>query len=592
MIEVNPRVKDALRSGMYPKNYRINVLNDDGTTDFTLNNTELVSESVKIDERMCSGDTLKFGLCEGSSIEFQYFNHDNTNYPNIRGRRIQVFVDVQYKDADGELDWESIPLGFFDIQECSTQFSTGIMKASGFNKLRSEYLDEKCNDAIIEAATIGDMGRSGETSIGTFLQQALGEFAVEPDYTVINDTSAYQQHIVYNALDKNNYIYEKNGDTYTQIMIDGVPAVLFPARYALDVGGYQRDGYVRGVFNLDLINEYVISIYENNPISEYYMYDSDSSQYVSVWDYCMNQLRNYHVQFYTQITLISDYDDSVLKTRYGYNVAHVATVFAIGWSIEPYTENPDINAITARHRSEWEQYETELNAIMGNIIWAEVRDDDAMERNLVFTQAEAEALPDVTLRELQSAVFETSAEFGQLSRVTDLFEGVSLSRERLFPADDLYPANDLYPQGVSESTFKSMYEKLWTDSVGEQKFRKLYITYKGLDEEQREKEFVLERTVNADGTTDYYCDDNWLFKNLVWTAAQVGDYADAMVLKMRGIKWFPFEMWCAGLPYIEVGDELEIISKDGTYTSYVLQRTLNGIQNLKDTYINGSLDIF
>ena len=65
-----------------------------------------------------------------------------------------------------------------------------------------------------------------------------------------------------------------------------------------------------------------------------------------------------------------------------------------------------------------------------------------------------------------------------------------------------------------------------------------------------------------------------------------------MVLKMRGIKWFPFEMWSAGLPYIEVGDELEIISKDGTYTSYVLQRSLNGIQNLKDTYINGSLDIF
>jgi hypothetical protein len=51
-------------------------------------------------------------------------------------------------------------------------------------------------------------------------------------------------------------------------------------------------------------------------------------------------------------------------------------------------------------------------------------------------------------------------------------------------------------------------------------------------------------------------------------------------------------MWCAGLPYIETGDELEISNSEGTYTSYVLQRQLNGIQNLEDTFIDGELDIF
>ena len=86
--------------------------------------------------------------------------------------------------------------------------------------------------------------------------------------------------------------------------------------------------------------------------------------------------------------------------------------------------------------------------------------------------------------------------------------------------------------------------------------------------------------------------DNWLFKNLVWSDADVGDYADAMVLKMQNISWFPFEMWCAGLPYLETGDELEITNSEGTYTSYVLQRQLNGIQNLQDTFIDGELDIF
>ena len=87
-------------------------------------------------------------------------------------------------------------------------------------------------------------------------------------------------------------------------------------------------------------------------------------------------------------------------------------------------------------------------------------------------------------------------------------------------------------------------------------------------------------------------DNNWLFKNLVWTEEQVEEYADAMAAKMQPITWFPFEMWAAGLPYIETGDAIEIILGEDTYTSYILRRILKGIQNLQDTYIDGTLEIF
>jgi hypothetical protein len=112
-------------------------------------------------------------------------------------------------------------------------------------------------------------------------------------------------------------------------------------------------------------------------------------------------------------------------------------------------------------------------------------------------------------------------------------------------------------------------------------------------ENGQEVEKKLQRTVNEHGTTNYNMSDNWLFRNLVWTAADVGAYADAMVLKMQNIRWFPFEMWCAGLPYVETGDAIEITDRQGdTHTSYVLTRTLDGIHNLQDTFINGELDIF
>ena len=98
--------------------------------------------------------------------------------------------------------------------------------------------------------------------------------------------------------------------------------------------------------------------------------------------------------------------------------------------------------------------------------------------------------------------------------------------------------------------------------------------------------------VNVDGTDDYICDDNWLFRNLVWTDSDMEDYADAMVTKMQNITWFPFELWCAGLPYIETGDELEINIGQHAYTSYVLRRNLNGIQDLHDEMECGELEVF
>ena len=137
-----------------------------------------------------------------------------------------------------------------------------------------------------------------------------------------------------------------------------------------------------------------------------------------------------------------------------------------------------------------------------------------------------------------------------------------------------------------------MYSKLWADEGNIHKWRNLVITYKGLNGDQQEEDFTLEMQVNEDGTDDYNMSDNWLFRNLIWTAEQIAEYAEAMVAKMQDMTWFPFEMWCAGLPYLETGDEIEIPLNGESYTSYVLQRQLKGIQNLQDTYINGTLDIF
>ena len=85
----------------------------------TIDNNNLVSESVNIDERMCSGDVLKFGLCEGSSLEFQYFD-----FPNITGKRIQAFIDVDY----GESTPYSIPMGFFTVKNAHDRLPPALLR--------------------------------------------------------------------------------------------------------------------------------------------------------------------------------------------------------------------------------------------------------------------------------------------------------------------------------------------------------------------------------------------------------------------------------------------------------------------------------
>ena len=91
MIDIPENAKRDLQNGDAKKEYKISVLGDNG---FVIYNDNLVSESVKIDERLCSGDELKFGLCEGSSIEFQYFD-----LPNITQKEIDVTLMVRYGDT-------------------------------------------------------------------------------------------------------------------------------------------------------------------------------------------------------------------------------------------------------------------------------------------------------------------------------------------------------------------------------------------------------------------------------------------------------------------------------------------------------------
>lgn len=733
MIDVPVAVKDALREGTYKKNYRVVVLNEDGTPDEeigTIDNDYLVSETVSIDERMCSGDKLKFGLCEGSSIEFQYFNK-----PNITGRRVQVFVDVHcFADDDtsyytiGELvangtaftvtetcnyqftipanvsgvifrydangikkaeqsrparqePWlivmsanvgdyflltstysysapigieashyhYVIPMGFFDIKKCSRQASTGIIKATGYNKLQSEYLDAKANELLFDSVDDPTI----DLTIYSIRKTLLEHFQIEPYlYTQkepdivqpifqseivssikLSDLTSDTGPINYYSLLPGAIAQGKTLDTNTTLRIT-VQSVA--TRWELEYGDsnyYQLlqtahdfselsesfvdylssfldacpltasgETIIDGIKNCSwgnsggwtrLFGFYVMPAgASNTSYNDYaYKYQNDGSYKVNgTTKDLMKRLFTGPAQCYIDEFIPTNIAVYIHQGSYDYGIYSCRLIgdsnisyAGAGGSTKTYPmfKYEDGSVIP------WDETDSD----MPFDDWLGLYQIDNLS-NADLVKLDVETMPDFTLREITSASYETVCQFGQLDRQTDLFSGVELNHSRLYPADTLYPATDLYPNGAALSGFKSMYSKLWADEGNVHKWRNLVITYKGLNGDQQEEDFTLERQVNADGTDDYNMSDNWLFRNLTWTAEQIAEYAAAMVAKMQDMTWFPFEMWCAGLPYLETGDEIEIPLNGESYTSYVLQRQLKGIQNLQDTYINGTLDIF
>lgn len=675
MISVPVPVKEALKNGRLKKNYRFIVLNNDDTEDFTIDNDNLVAESVNIDERMCSGDTIKFGLCEGTSLEFQYFGVEN-----ITGRRLQALIDIQldsplwtkkanlsgtdyisytiiesniygvtipanqttplaiywYHDGQyigdnvgisnvdqvvllGELFagdvvhistaylnypftatlntgtyWYSIPLGFFDVKKCSRQASTGIIKATCYNKLQSEYLDAKANDLILEAVEEGEVGITGSATIDTILMRLLDDYTIEPKFN------------------KANYIVGTNWSIASGSYFFNTPNgyhIYAPAGYIeVDISHIDPNGAYRFWIDRTKFKERLL-----NAMGSYagiYVRDTNhpSDEYYPLYDVVTKAMGHDITPPYINILMESGYQvaascnpaigdgeyvsDYVIK-KYTQDKVYIRIPMTYIYESSGYTPDATVvwNQLSQSERENiiqlWTNYFNDPTAFR-----IELRDSNGL-GSIEFTTEYAETLPDVTLRELQSAVYEVSCQFGRLSRTTDLFEGVELNHSRLYPATTLYPATNLYPDGAVLSANKSMYSQLWADEGNVHKWRYLIITYKTINiDTNEEEETILQRTVNADGTDDYNMSDNWLFRNLLWSASDVGTYADAMVAKMQDITWFPFEMWLPGLPYLETGDEIEIPVGENSYTSYILQRQLKGIQNLQDTYINGTLDIF
>lgn len=175
-------------------------------------------------------------------------------------------------------------------------------------------------------------------------------------------------------------------------------------------------------------------------------------------------------------------------------------------------------------------------------------------------------------KKVLSCILEINGCMGNIGRVGK-FRYVYLTQEMqgLYPANDLYPADDLYPRNPkSTSISKSQYISAQYEDYIVRTIDKLQI---------REKENDI-GVIVGDGGNTYVIEGNFLVYGK--ETKELNKIGEKTLSKIKGIIYRPFSADCKGNPCLEVGDAVRLTTKYELIETYILKRTLKGIQALRD----------
>ena len=199
--------------------------------------------------------------------------------------------------------------------------------------------------------------------------------------------------------------------------------------------------------------------------------------------------------------------------------------------------------------------------------------DDMLIEKTIDVQMFGENATYITGKDILNSVLEANGCFGHFRRDGKFhFIYLEQSIQGLYPRNDLYPSDDLYPRDPKSTRIgKSFY-------ISAQYEDYLVKSIDGLQIREKENDIG----VIVGGTSNpYIIEDNFLFYGK--GTEELTTIANNILSKIRGIVYRPFTADCKGNPCLEVGDAIRIPTRYEIIESYILSRTLKGIQALRDS---------
>ena len=212
-----------------------------------------------------------------------------------------------------------------------------------------------------------------------------------------------------------------------------------------------------------------------------------------------------------------------------------------------------------------------------------VNDSMTVNKTLVTTQSDdssvtAEAT--ISGKTIIEAICELNGAFGNIGR-GGRFEYVILKAitSALYPAEDLYPREDLFP---SDANTESM--------TGH------YITF---DYEAFQSQAITQLEIRADDSTagaivgtsgnNYVISGNFLISDK--TGAEMKQIANNLLPVIAQAEYTPIKSCtCVGNPCLELGDPIRFNTSREIVETYILQRTLTGVQSKRDSIVSAGTE--
>lgn len=171
-----------------------------------------------------------------------------------------------------------------------------------------------------------------------------------------------------------------------------------------------------------------------------------------------------------------------------------------------------------------------------------------------------------------NAICEINACFGHINRNGN-FKYIYLTpiSQGLYPSEELYPSESIYPnepnthQITKEMYISATYEEFITEKIDKLQIR------------QEENDIGV---VIGNGNNAYVIENNFLVYGK--KADELQRIAENIYKVIKLIYYRPYNATARGNFCLEVGDSITLVTKYQGVMSYVLERTIKGIQSLRD----------
>lgn len=195
----------------------------------------------------------------------------------------------------------------------------------------------------------------------------------------------------------------------------------------------------------------------------------------------------------------------------------------------------------------------------------------------------------ITGRDVVRSLLEVCGCFFRLSRKNGTPEFIYCVKGGLYPSTNLYPSSSLYPRaGVTQTIPMAHYISIEQEDYSVQDFGKIQIVKKSTSNDGKsvcEWQYVGKPTALSTYLIDdniFYCSDYMEYE--YGSMSEVSEMLENMYYQISNMGYTPNTTKAIGMPWLECGDRVGLLTKTGGLESFIFRRTISGIVGLKDSY--------